>query len=458
MSADIVRGQYFDPDAGKISFKDYAAEWLEAQTFDEGTREAVELRLRLHAYPGLGAKLLSDVKPSTIQPLLRGLSELAPTYQQVIFTNVSTAFTAAVDDSLIQKNPCNAPSACQPKPEQRKLTPWTAGQVTNVRSALPERCQLVAQLGAGLGLRQGEMFGLSPDDIDIEKGEIEIVRQVKLGASNRQLFGLPKGRKTRRVPLPDSVLDAINEHMTRYPPREVTLPWDRLDGSERTFTLLMTTRGRGALNRNYFNTYIWRPALEKAGIETERENGTHALRHLYTSTLLDAGESIKALSEYLGRADPGFTLRTYTHLMPTSGERTRNAIDTALSRPRAEFPAGNSVEAFSPHRRTSKRPLPTTDQQAQPPVCDDRSRDYESAQRDSASPMQDARPGGPAHPRPVLYSHPTGPRRPRSNPVTSELSTGRTRRELERREVGASVPLTGLFVDADRLRLLAAIV
>jgi len=333
VSADIVRGQYFDPDAGKISFKDYASEWLEAQTFDEGTREAVELRLRLHAYPGLGTKRLSDVKPFTIQTWLRGLSELAPTYQQVIFANVSTVFTAAVDDSLIQKNPCKAPSVRQPKPEQRKLTPWTAEQVTNVRSALPDRYQLVTQLGAGLGLRQGEIFGLSPDDIDIEKGEIEIVRQVKLRANNKQLFGLPKGRKTRRVPLPDSVLDAINEHMTRYPPHEVTLPWDRLDGQERTFTLLLTTRERGALNRNYFNPYVWRPALEKAGIEVKRENGTHALRHFYASTLLDAGESIKALSEYLGHADPGFTLRTYTHLMPNSNERTRKAIDSVLNRP-----------------------------------------------------------------------------------------------------------------------------
>lgn len=364
VSADIVRGQYFDPDAGKISFKEYASKWLEAQTFDEGTQEAVELRLRLHAYPGLGAKLLSDVKPSTIQTWLRGLSELAPTYQQVIFANVSTVFTAAVDDSLIQKNPCKASSVRQPKPEQRKLTPWTAGNVTNVRSALPNRYQVVAQLGAGLGLRQGEIFGLSPDDIDIEKGEIQIVRQVKLRASNKQLFGLPKGRKTRRVPLPDSVLDAINEHMTRYPPREVTLPWDRLDGTERTFTLLLTTRERSALNRNYFNTYIWRPALEKAGIEAKRENGTHALRHFYASTLLDAGESIKALSEYLGHADPGFTLRTYTHLMPTSSERTRNAINSILSHtPLDEVPEDRAAEALlspaeSIRARQRRTPVP----------------------------------------------------------------------------------------------------
>jgi integrase len=43
--------------------------------------------------------------------------------------------------------------------------------------------------------------------------------------------------------------------------------------------------------------------------------------------LLDAGESIKAVSEYLGHADAGFTLRTHTRLMPSSSVRTRTAID-----------------------------------------------------------------------------------------------------------------------------------
>ena len=45
------------------------------------------------------------------------------------------------------------------------------------------------------------------------------------------------------------------------------------------------------------------------------------------SVLLDAGESVRALAEYLGHADPGFTLRVYTHLMPASEERTNRAVD-----------------------------------------------------------------------------------------------------------------------------------
>lgn len=48
----------------------------------------------------------------------------------------------------------------------------------------------------------------------------------------------------------------------------------------------------------------------------------HALRHFYASVLLDAGENVKALSLYLGHSVPGFTLRVYTHLMPSSETRT----------------------------------------------------------------------------------------------------------------------------------------
>lgn len=50
----------------------------------------------------------------------------------------------------------------------------------------------------------------------------------------------------------------------------------------------------------------------------------------YASVLLDSGENIKALAEYLGHSDPGFTLRTYTHLMPNSQDRARRAIDAAF--------------------------------------------------------------------------------------------------------------------------------
>ncbi|MFJ5990934.1 hypothetical protein [Lentzea sp. NPDC092896] len=46
--------------------------------------------------------------------------------------------------------------------------------------------------------------------------------------------------------------------------------------------------------------------------------------------LLDQGISIRALAEFLGHADPAFTLRMYMHPMPSSFEKARSAINKAL--------------------------------------------------------------------------------------------------------------------------------
>ncbi len=93
--------------------------------------------------------------------------------------------------------------------------------------------------------------------------------------------------------------------------------------------------------RTYYNPHIWKKALCAAGVDPTRENGMHALRHFYASVLLDAGESIRALAGYVGHSDPGLTPLVYTHLMPSSEDRARTAMDKAL-RSAIENPSDSS--------------------------------------------------------------------------------------------------------------------
>ena len=111
----------------------------------------------------------------------------------------------------------------------------------------------------------------------------------------------------------------------------VVLPWEVPTGKLVSVDLIVAGKTGVPLDRNTFNRNVWRPAASAAGVDQERENGMHALRHFYASVLLDGGESIKALAAYLGHSDPGFTLRTYTHLMPSSEERTRRAVDRVFT-------------------------------------------------------------------------------------------------------------------------------
>jgi integrase len=222
---DKNKGTYLDPSAGRMPFRQFGEKWLAAQTFDESTRDVVEVRLRIHVYPYLGDIELRAIGPSTIQGWVRQLQQrgLAETYRRTIFANVSGIFTAAIDDERIRRNPCAARSVTRPRGEYPKVVPWTPARVSAVREALGERYRLALSLGAGCGMRQGEVFGLSLDDIDEEGQVIHVVRQLKL-MRGRFVFALPKQGRVRDIPLPDSVKAALRTHIERYPPLTMTFP------------------------------------------------------------------------------------------------------------------------------------------------------------------------------------------------------------------------------------------
>lgn len=94
---------------------------------------------------------------------------------------------------------------------------------------------------------------------------------------------------------------------------------------------MVTGDGGRLYTGDLFSKVVWQGAFRAAGVEyRKRADGMHALRHFYASTLLAQGVSIKELAEYLGHSDPGFTLRTYTHLVPSSYERARLAIESVF--------------------------------------------------------------------------------------------------------------------------------
>ncbi|MFI1510116.1 tyrosine-type recombinase/integrase [Streptomyces sp. NPDC020597] len=345
IETDMTRGQYTDPKSVQITFRQYAEKWLDSKTSSPMARKELGRRLRLHVYPVLGSRPIGTFRPEHIRDLLAALDAkpgVGSSYIRNIFADVQSVLSAAVDDALLSRNPCSARTVRRPKPDPHPVVPWTPAQVFAVRAALPERYRAMVDVGAGCGLRQGEVFGLAEDAIDADGRTLHVVRQIK-HVEGHPVFALPKGGKKRDVPLPDSLAEALRAHMDACKPVEITLPWDVPEGPKVSARLIFTAEQGGMVWRSNFNGKEWKPALAVAGLirpetdengkyESAREHGMHALRHFYASALLDAGENIKAVSEYMGHADPGLTLRVYAHLMPDSRERARRAIDSVFRR------------------------------------------------------------------------------------------------------------------------------
>lgn len=134
--------------------------------------------------------------------------ELAPRTVRGIFATLSAILGAAVDDDRIAKNPCKAKSISLPRNEQRPIVVLPVASIAAIRNELPDAYAVLVDLGAGLGLRQGETFALSVDDIDWPRSTVTVQRQVKILGS-RLVFDLPKNRKVREVPLPVSVKELL---------------------------------------------------------------------------------------------------------------------------------------------------------------------------------------------------------------------------------------------------------
>jgi integrase len=327
-----LSGSYRDPDAGRVSLRKYAEEWVKSYPEDSSRGEQVRRQLRLHILPGLGSMQLAQLsqRPSVIQKFLGGLP-LSPAGASQVAITLSAVLAAACEDNLIVRNPCKSSSVTIPQQPRRKVVPWTSAQITALRGGLPEQWQAIADCGAGLGLRQGEIFGLGADSVIFLQRKVRVIRQVTQ-INGRLWFKLPKGDKERDVPLPGWVRLALAAHMKAHPPVEVTLPWNepknpKKHGKLVTARLLFVSRQGGAMMHSTFNTTAWRSARNAAGMP---EGGPHQLRHFYASALLAGGVDIKALSEYLGHHDAAVTLKVYAHLMPSAEGRALRAIEEAF--------------------------------------------------------------------------------------------------------------------------------
>ncbi|MFJ6460006.1 tyrosine-type recombinase/integrase [Streptomyces sp. NPDC091387] len=344
IEADMDAGNYVDPKAGRVTFGEYAEKYLGGLTADQVSQEVVRRRIRLHAVPYMRTRPMGSFKPEHVRTWLNSLQLAVPngTYRRAIYDSVSALFNAAVDDKVLKSNPCHVQSVKAPVPEDRLIVPWSQERVLAVRDGLPARYAATVDAGGGCGLRQGEVFGLAKSNVDFATGWVHVRQQIKR-VGGTLVFAPPKRGKLRDTPLSPVVGAGLREHMDLFPPVPVTLPWKTPDGPPTTMELVFTSGVGNAIWRSYFDDFVWKPALATAGVIPPRgkgerryaaapDDGMHALRHFYASVVLEAGGSIKALSVYLGHSDPGFTLKIYTHLLPSSEEKAREAVSSVFQR------------------------------------------------------------------------------------------------------------------------------
>jgi integrase len=329
VAADLARGAYVDPRAGRTTVREYAERWRAAQVHRATTAAQVETHLRRHVYPMFGDRALASVRPSEVQAWVRGLEQhLAPATIEVVYSFLAGIFRAAVRDRLLVISPCV--DVRLPKTEPKRVEPLTTEKVEALIEAMPARYRALIVLAAGTGLRQGEAFGMELETVDFLRRTLEVRQQLVTMPGKAPYLAPPKTPASyRTVPLPQVVVDALAAHLAAFPavPLEVTDATVKPEPKSRPAALIFTSPAGRPLRRTKFST-IWRRAAATA--ELGDGETFHSLRHYYASLLIRHGESVKVVQKRLGHKSAVETLDTYSHLWPDSEDRTREAVDTAL--------------------------------------------------------------------------------------------------------------------------------
>jgi integrase len=283
---EVRRGDWHDPDAGKVLFGAYALAWIEERELTTTTRQLYRSLLKHHLDPSFGALAVAEISP----PLVRrwradklkagtGATTVAKAYALL-----RAVLGTAVADLVIRRNPCTIKGASTVHTPERPTA--TVTEVYAIAEAMQPRYRVLVLMAGFLGLRWGELVGLHRRDIDLDAGTVRVRRSVaELNNGQREIKAPKSAAGKRTVAIPGVILADIRDHLDRF-------------AEAGTEGRVFVGAKRATPRRNHFNG-LWRSAcaaVEVTGLHF------HDLRHTGNTLAASTGASTRELMSRMGHS------------------------------------------------------------------------------------------------------------------------------------------------------------
>ncbi|MHB8243722.1 MAG: site-specific integrase [Acidimicrobiales bacterium] len=194
--ADVLRGAWVDPKAGRVSLAEYASTWLERRPdLAERTAELYAYLLARHILPELGSSTLARLEPSAVRGWHARIARDHPTTAAKAYRLLSSIMRTAVADGMILRSPCRVEGAGVERPPERPVA--TVAEVAALADAMPDHLRIIVLLAAWCQLRRGELLGLRRRDVDPLHATITVEQTRTFSMTNKQ--AITKGPKTNTV-------------------------------------------------------------------------------------------------------------------------------------------------------------------------------------------------------------------------------------------------------------------
>jgi integrase len=325
LTTDVQDGSYIAPDKRTVAL--WLSEWVDlAIKPPRRTQRAYDTYqsvLATHLMPGLGHYRLQELRSIHIEAFLATKTTLAPATLEKIFTVLSSALKAAVNNRLVARNEAafiaNKPRGPEQSAADRNC--WTAQEAASflavARAAGSQPAALWA-LALDSGMRKSELAGLFWIDLDLVGGRVQVRRQLLSGGAE-PVFIPTKGKRSRTIEIAAETVDLLKAHKAhqatlkmRYRDayRDVGLVFAKepSEAGRRAADVLGTPLAVNNLGEREFAGLVTAAGVSKISI--------HGLRHTCATLLLAAGVPWHVVQRRLGHNDASTTLDVYSHVLP----------------------------------------------------------------------------------------------------------------------------------------------
>jgi integrase len=216
VEADIVRGDWVDPDAGKITFGEYASWWIEQRPVRPRTKQIYEGQLK-HITPTFANVSLRDIRPIDVRSWHGELSRSALHQNTIakIYRLFRTIMSTAVEDDLPRQNPVRIKGASAEQMIERPLLTWD--DVRALAGAILPRFECLVWTAAESGLRFGELAGLSVAHVNLDRSELRVSRALNDIKGVGPTLGPPRtNRALRTAAIPEVITPRLVVHIDRH--------------------------------------------------------------------------------------------------------------------------------------------------------------------------------------------------------------------------------------------------
>lgn len=326
---DLLRQLLADTRAGVAGAKgatvasfldDWLANVLPARKVSAATIANYTTILLTHVYPALGTRRLDQLRPEHVDAVLRAMAEAgkARSTIRVARSVLVLALGHAERRDLVTRNAARL-SVLPPAPtrEARSLTLAEARRLLDAARGDRLEAAWVAMLG--LGLRPGEVLGLTWAALDLRAGRLSVLHALRR-EPGRLVLGEPKTRRSRRtLDLPAPVLEALHAHRKRQAAerRSAGELWQDHD------LVFPTARGTLMDPRNFRRSFD--KVARVAGLEGLHP---HLLRHSAVRLLSAAGVRLEEVADVAGHATTAMTEGVYRHRVSPSVSAHVAAMET----------------------------------------------------------------------------------------------------------------------------------